>query len=156
MSAECGTQGVILHCLLRRTRSLAPRQTTNEWSSVGRKEKGERGRGRGQEARARRIEQRIGTDATDQLGFFFCDPKKLARTASELIALIVSQEKVGLGTSYSDTLRKKRGIWFSGATKLGPMTLSVLEERSTSEQHCIGVIKLGVKENNFVGIGSAK
>ena len=73
--------------------------------------------------------------------------------ASELIALIVSQEKVGLGTSYSDTLRMKRGMWFSGATKLGPWPL---KERSTSEQHCIGVIKLRVKGNNFAGIGSAK
>ena len=32
----------------------------------------------------------------------------------------MSQEKVGLGTSYSDTLRNRRGMWFSGATKLGP------------------------------------
>ena len=113
MSAEHGTQGVILQCLLRRTRARSlpmPRQTTNEWSSVERK----RERGRGQEARARRIEQRIGRTRRTNSVSFFCDPKKLARRASELIALIVSQEKVGLGTSYSDTLRKKRGMWLSG------------------------------------------
>ena len=131
-------------------RSLAPRQTTNEWSVVGRKEEGERGRARARSARAGSSRGLDGRDGPTRFLFFVI--RKRAQ-ASELIALIVSQEKVGLGTSYSDTLRKKRGMWFSGATKLGPWPL---KERSTSEQHCIGVIKLRVKGNNFAGIGSAK